>query len=201
MFEKINKRPSMYFLVLLLLSPLGFCAATELTAEELTYEPSVEDILNVERLDSGYLDLYWDHLIPKGWVEPMPVPVEWGLSDEEISEQMSENPMGNQTVGPTVDALNGEKVRIPGFILSLDMSEKGIKDFLFVPYVGACLHVPPPPTNQLIAAVSDEYLKGIDMWQPVFLFGTLIIEDVKSELGNSSYSLNIDYIENYREDF
>ena len=44
-----------------------------------------------------------------------------------------------------VEELNGQRVRIPGYLLPLEMSETKVKEFLLVPYIGACIHVPPPP--------------------------------------------------------
>ena len=48
-------------------------------------------------------------------------------------------------------SLDGATVRLPGFIIPLDARRDGVLDeFLLVPYFGACIHVPPPPPNQLV---------------------------------------------------
>ena len=51
---------------------------------------------------------------------------------------------------PVVEALNGQHVKIPGFVVPLDASGETVKEILLVPYFGACVHVPPPPSNQIV---------------------------------------------------
>lgn len=55
-----------------------------------------------------------------------------------------------------VDELNGQQVRIPGYLLPLEVSSKKVSDFLLVPSIGACIHVPPPPPNQIIYVKVDQ---------------------------------------------
>ena len=66
------------------------------------------------------------------------------------------------------NSLDGKLVRLPGYALPLEMAESGVTEFLLVPYVGACIHVPPPPPNQVVLAqlqtayrVADLYLSLI----------------------------------------
>lgn len=43
---------------------------------------------------------------------------------------------------------NGQIVQLSGFIVPIDYQGTGVTAFILVPYVGACVHVPPPrPTN------------------------------------------------------
>ena len=46
-------------------------------------------------------------------------------------------------------SLVDKEVKIPGYVLPLDMYGRGVNTFLLVPYIGACIHVPPPAPNQL----------------------------------------------------
>ena len=46
--------------------------------------------------------------------------------------------------------LDGRTVRIPGYALPLEHLDTGVQELLLVPYVGACIHVPPPPSNQAV---------------------------------------------------
>lgn len=77
---------------------------------------------------------------------------------------------------------DGMKVTISGYLLPLNFSEKGVKEFLLVPYVGACIHVPPPPPNQMIYLKADEAYKVKDVFEPVTVSGTLKIEAVNKKL-------------------
>ena len=169
---------------------------SSLSAAELAYEPTIAEQLKLNTLDNGYLDLTWEALVPVDWIEPEPEPIDWSISDEALLEQAM---MPSQIKGPTVAGLAKQKIRLPGFIVPLDFTLGSFKEFLFVPYVGACVHVPPPPTNQLLLVRSTTNIEQVDMWQPVFVFGTLSIDEQENEIGNSSYSLQLDSIAPYDE--
>lgn len=106
-----------------------------------------------------------------------------------------------------VRELEGEQVAISGYLLPLNFSEEGIKEFLLVPYVGACIHVPPPPPNQMIYLTSEEAYKLKDMFEPVTVSGTLKIEAVSkklslvdgSEMVDSGYKMQAKNIGPYAE--
>jgi len=79
--------------------------------------------------------------------------------------------------------INGKQVRIPGYLLPLEFTEKEVTEFLLVPWVGACIHTPPPPAVQIIHVKVD---KGIDldgnMYAPVWVDGQIAIEFSNPEL-------------------
>ncbi len=72
-----------------------------------------------------------------------------------------------------VQDLDGKQVRIPGYLLPLEFSEQGEKDFLLVPYVGACIHVPPPPPNQIVLVRLKEPFKPTELFTPVWASGLM----------------------------
>ena len=48
-------------------------------------------------------------------------------------------------------SLNGQYVKLPGYVVPLESDAGGLlSEFLLVPYYGACIHVPPPPSNQIV---------------------------------------------------
>ena len=49
------------------------------------------------------------------------------------------------TPAPVVAELNGKRVKIGGYVVPLDFDATKVTEFLLVPFVGACIHVPPPP--------------------------------------------------------
>tara|TARA_Y100001936_G_scaffold116436_1_gene113915 strand:- start:262 stop:774 length:513 start_codon:yes stop_codon:yes gene_type:complete len=84
--------------------------------------------------------------------------------------------------------LVGKPVKIPGFTVPLEDFASSATEFLLVPYVGACVHTPPPPPNQLVYVEMDEGRRAtMDGWNPVWLEGILHVEDVNSIYGSSSY--------------
>jgi uncharacterized protein len=69
--------------------------------------------------------------------------------------------------------LNGANVKLSGYLLPLEFSETGEKDFLLVPYVGACVHVPPPPANQIVLVRLAKKMVVKDLYTPVWIRGQL----------------------------
>ncbi len=74
------------------------------------------------------------------------------------------------------DKLDGKIVKIPGYIVPLDYSGTGVTEFMLVPYVGACIHVPPPPPNQLVYVTTDKPWDTMTLWEPVWVTGEIIVK-------------------------
>lgn len=88
----------------------------------------------------------------------------------------------------TVPAVEGLRMRIAGYVVPLEMEADGaMRSFFLVPYYGACLHMPPPPPNQILYAELDQPEQPPDLWEAVFLSGTLRIEHADTELADASY--------------
>lgn len=87
-----------------------------------------------------------------------------------------------------LEELVDKPVKIPGFTVPLEDFASSATEFLLVPFVGACVHTPPPPPNQLVYVVMDEGKRAkMDGWNPVWLEGVLHVEDVTSIYGSASY--------------
>ena len=76
----------------------------------------------------------------------------------------------------------GQIVRIPGYALPLEHKDMGVKEFLLVPYVGACIHVPPPPPNQTVYVSLKEAYTVKDLYEPVWITGRLSIKTTNKSL-------------------
>ena len=78
-----------------------------------------------------------------------------------------------------------------GFIVPLDSSDSTtIEEFLLVPYFGACIHVPPPPSNQVIHVVPEKPLKGFQIMDPVTVQGVLAPSHIDTPLGSAGYQMS-----------
>lgn len=98
----------------------------------------------------------------------------------------------------TVEELDGELVRIPGYVVPFDFDPKQKwREFLFVPYMGACIHTPPPPPNQIVMVRVEEPMRVDDIWAPYWIEGTLTTEKSETDLAASAYMLSLDSIEEY----
>ncbi len=95
-----------------------------------------------------------------------------------------------------LEALNGHQVKIPGFMVPLEDSQKAVTEFLLVPSPQACIHVPAPPPNQMV------YVKmrsGAEVaFGPIWVYGTLNLVTKKSMYGEASFELIGENVEPYR---
>lgn len=95
------------------------------------------------------------------------------------------------STGEVTEALkeaDGKVVKIPGFTVPLEDFADAATEFLLVPYVGACVHTPPPPPNQLVyIEMADGKATKLFGWDPVWLEGTLRIEMTESVYGSVGY--------------
>lgn len=93
----------------------------------------------------------------------------------------------------TNDALDGKQVRIPGYLLPLEFKDKKVTEFLLVPWVGACIHTPPPPPNQIVHVKLDKGFDiGDEMFTAVWVNGVMKTEDTSPELSYVDGKQNID---------
>jgi hypothetical protein len=94
-----------------------------------------------------------------------------------------------------VSDLNGKRVKLGGYVVPLDFEATTIKEFLLVPFVGACIHVPPPPANQIVYVKSDKGFEISGQFDPVWVTGTIKTETAFTGLADAGYSLDADSVE------
>jgi hypothetical protein len=90
---------------------------------------------------------------------------------------------------PIVESLNGKLVKIPGFVVPLEGDNETTTEFLLVPYFGACIHVPPPPANQIVYVKFSEAVPIDNLYDAVWVTGTLSTEGWEGDLATVGYSL------------
>lgn len=91
-------------------------------------------------------------------------------------------------------ALNGKYVRLPGYLLPLEVKDDRVSEFLLVPFVGACIHVPPPPPNQIVHGTTKKSIEYDmdELFKPIWITGTLKAKSISKELFLQDGSDNID---------
>lgn len=137
----------------------------------------------------SFVDLEWTDLLPKGEV-PAP-PMFQGLIDHEGPALNTQQPPSS---GVRTD-WNGQIVRLPGFIVPIEYDGTAVKAFLLVPYVGACVHVPPPPANQLVFVTSPTPYESKGLFEAVNVVGMFGVSSVSTQLAEVGYALSADRIE------
>ncbi|NDY91750.1 DUF3299 domain-containing protein [Ideonella livida] len=150
-------------------------------------------------------EIKWLELVPAGW-DPFG-PLRQQLQGRDAASLSDGDPQVLELMrqvrqlwdaAPTVPAMDGVTGRIPGYIVPLDDASQGLREFLLVPYFGACIHQPPPPANQILrVVVSGAPLKGYRTMDTVWLTGTLRIERQDTAQGASGYRLELQRIDRY----
>jgi hypothetical protein len=92
---------------------------------------------------------------------------------------------------------NGKTVRLPGFVVPLDFEGTGVTTFILVPFVGACVHVPPPPANQLVLVTTETPFDIEGLFDPVYVTGMFGTSAAETQLAEIGYALSADKIEPY----
>lgn len=99
--------------------------------------------------------------------------------------------------GSELKALDNHKVKIPGFMVPLEDAQQKVTEFLLVPSPQACIHVPPPPPNQMVYVKMDR--GGTEVaYGPIWIYGTLKLVSKKHMYGEASFEVIGDFIEPYR---
>jgi len=106
-----------------------------------------------------------------------------------------------------VPELDGQMVRIPGYALPLEFDGTAVEEFLLVPYVGACIHVPPPPKNQTVFVRLKQSYTAESLYEPIWITGRMNVQATTKRLTffdgqadvHAGYTLDAERIEPYKE--
>ena len=179
----------------LILVPLCFAAVLWIRAADVQqepYKPGVRLASDVVRPASSFRDLTWEELIPPDW---RPADAFKGL---DLARMPDSDPRAMDALArmrevwdnaPVVSSMDGAAIRIGGFIIPLERVGDEVSEFLLVPYFGACIHVPPPPGNQIIYVIADKPLKNVQTMDALWVSGTLKLTASDSPWGRSAYRM------------
>jgi uncharacterized protein len=116
-------------------------------------------------------------------------------------EAMGELDYETGAMPDSLRALDGQIVRIPGFMVPLDDYATRVKEFLLVPYPGACVHVPAPPPNFIVySQMEGGRSTRVTWWDPIWIEGRLSIQATESVYGPVGYQMEVLHIEPYVEE-
>ena len=130
-----------------------------------------------------------------GGSEPPPPPT---IDDKRWMSERRLQP-GAGGVPAVVTELDGKRVRIGGYMVPLDFEATTIREFLLVPFVGACIHVPPPPPNQIIYVKTAKGFDVAGSFDPVYVTGTLKVASQYTGLADTGYTIDADKVETRKE--
>lgn len=155
------------------------------------------------------LALKWAELIPQGFAVPAkPKTFFSGVPSKSDDGTPAPPPMpegkfmslkrqqpGGGAPPVVVAELDGKRVKIGGYVVPLDFEATSIKEFLLVPFVGACIHVPPPPANQIIYVKAEDGFDVSGSFDPVTVTGTIKTETAFTGLADAGYSITAESVE------
>jgi hypothetical protein len=155
------------------------------------------------------LELQWSQLMPpappklRSFLAPRTGPFDLGSVPDDGEPAPEYQPEGrwmsrprkSPRLAPVVESLDGKRVRIGGYVVPLDFDATTVKEFLLVPFVGACIHVPPPPPNQIIYVKSETGFDVQGSFDPVYVTGTIKVLPTATGLADTGYSIDAEKVE------
>ena len=201
--------------IICLLAALLLCCWHSATALALTddytrqqaeqWQPTCEELAKAEdaKKSGKYTEITWENLIPPTW-DPAKVFDKFNFDKFNDDDPRADKALKEfQTLwsnAPANKELGGKLVRIAGFVAPLDfLGGDQLSEFLLVPYFGACIHVPPPPANQIVYVILEKPM-GIQMMDTVMVYGKLEIEKSESDIGDAGYRIKAVAVEPYAAD-
>lgn len=127
-------------------------------------------------------EIFWEDLIPQGHVQ---IDTQ-AQANHEGSEQNWVQP---DLDAPVVKALDGQSVSLPGFVVPLEGDSELITEFLLVPYFGACIHVPPPPPNQLVHVTIKGGVPIDSLYDAIVVTGIIKTQTWSGEIAQVGYQM------------
>ena len=138
-------------------------------------------------------EITWADLIPPG------VPYAEIIGEGELDETKDTwRPIFDANATKLNTDLHGAYVRIPGFVIPLELGAEGVTEFVLVPYVGACIHTPPPPPNQLVLVRTIEPWPSDNLWDAVWVTGRISTQLMSTEIAETGYAMVADRMEVYK---
>ena len=148
-------------------------------------------------------ELDWEELMPEDWdpftgLEALMGDDVQGLADGSAqADRLMTAYREAVRSAPVVGTLDGQRVRLPGFVVPLDFEGTETSEFLLVPYFGACIHVPPPPSNQIVYVKTVAGYPLKELFDPVWVTGEIRTEAHLNEVGDAGYTMQATIIEPY----
>lgn len=167
----------------------------------------------VKKLKS-YKTIEWTELMPSSDLEALSNPPEYlteiedGSPEDQITmsifndipaaeDDRYQQALVSVNIKPE---MNQQAIRLPGFIVPLDFDEQEVvTEFFLVPFFGACIHVPPPPPNQIIHVSYPEGFTLRNLYDPFWFSGVLTTELIENDMATAAYALEVHNIEVYTE--
>ncbi|MCV6590431.1 MAG: DUF3299 domain-containing protein [Marinobacterium sp.] len=149
--------------------------------------------------------LEWDNLMPADFSPDkiFAMTEQFGSLDDfdPRAQQALDEMMISLKSAPARPELDGKMVKLPGFVVPLEGIGDQVSSFFLVPYFGACIHVPPPPANQMVHVRYEPGVRVENLYDAIWVTGKLSVAQSEHELGTAGYTMDAFRIEVYEEDY
>lgn len=96
----------------------------------------------------------------------------------------------------TVAAMNGVRGKLPGYLVPIAFDDQQrVTEMFLVPYFGACIHVPPPPPNQLVFIRPENPIELRNLWDAYWVHGTLKAALTENAMAIAAYTMVLERLE------
>ena len=184
-------------------APVGGAAAGAAVALVLALDLALTSLAQPLAAQGDSRELEWEELMPEDWD---PLTGLEALTGDDVQNLADGSAQADRLMNayqeairsaPVVSELDGENVRLPGFVVPLDFEGTEISEFLLVPYFGACIHVPPPPSNQIVYVKTVAAYPLQELFDPVWVTGVLSTQAHLNDVGDAGYTIQATIIEPY----
>jgi hypothetical protein len=199
-----HRRTTCFVLLLGTVLTLSACQQDSgTTATEGISSTTADDPWAGKTID-GVIQLKWEDLIPAGG---NPETLYDKVSQHSLMTTENDDPLSQAVLAvtrtlsdrhPVVTSLNGRRVRMAGLVVPLEGDGETMTEFLLVAYYGACIHVPPPPANQIVYIKAGPLkVKATELFGSVWVTGQLRTDYSHSEVGDAGYTIEAEKVEPY----
>lgn len=178
--------------------------ATFLLVAAICFGPSASPLLGARDSTAATASVHtieWKDLVPAGY-DPNELMTKYQMEvarlkdNDPRAERLADGLRKAWEDAPVVGSLNNKTVKLSGFLVTLEGDGKAVSEFLLVPYFGACIHVPPPPSNQIVLVrTGARPFKISKMFQTVSVTGRLRTERARNDLASASYVIDATHVE------
>ncbi|MDN2483503.1 DUF3299 domain-containing protein [Vibrio agarivorans] len=143
-------------------------------------------ILGCSTESTHYQALHWFDLIPEDQVT-------YQMQLDEFEHVAAAGPQAGLSQVTMRSDIEGKSVKLAGFVVPLELDVNNVYQFLLVPYHGACIHVPPPPANQILHVTTDTGLPIELTHDPIWVEGSIMTTAMEFDVAQVGYSLAMDH--------
>jgi hypothetical protein len=169
---------------------------------------------SIETKNNLYSTIEWIDLMPQDDLDALMNPpdyldeIEDGSDDDLLSNQLmlatdqasDDRYMQALTSTRVMPEFDNRNIRLPGFIVPLEFdAQLNVTRFFLVPFFGACIHVPPPPPNQIVYGIFEQGLKLEALYEPVWLTGRLTTTLTENDVATAAYAMEVTGVAKYTD--